>query len=118
MDFSLLPIKQMRLQDGSVSAGASDADVGSNRIFFLKLCSLFVHARQHRHTSWFDYSIAEAIVDRILAFMRHEAGRPPMRFYVDAWVATAPVFQRAVRSCKSSTEPSEAGGIYKHLVGH
>ena len=118
-DFSLLPLKRMKLQDGSVGAGSSDADVGSVHIIFLKLRAFFysyAFVNVDNHT-WFDYGAAEAMVDRLLGFlyMRHAAGRPPVKFYSEAWDATARVFQKSVRAGKTLTETTEADGTYQHI---
>ena len=121
-DFSLLSLKRMRLQDGSVGSGGADADVGPVHVIFLKLRAFFYSYAfiSIDNTAWFDYAAAEAMVDRLLIFlhMRHPAGRPPVTFYSDAWDATARVFQKAVRSGKNLTEATEAEGTYQHIWSH
>ena len=118
-DFSLLPVKRMRLQDGSVTSGSSDNDAGPIHVIYIKLRAFFysyafVNIDQ---TDWFDISAAIAMSDRILLFlyMKHPNGRPPLRFFLEAWDATARVFQKGVRSGKSLTAVTEAEGTYQHL---
>ena len=80
-DFSLLPVRRMRLQDGSVGSGSADSGAGPVHVIFIKLCAFFysyafVNVDQ---PSWFDLGAAEAMVDRILQFlyMNHSNGCPP-----------------------------------------
>ena len=82
-DFSLLPVRRMKLEDGSVGAVSNDSDMSIHTIY-LKIraflyTAVFVNMDQ---LEWFDLAAAEAFIDRLMNFMhnRHSAGRPPISF--------------------------------------
>ena len=117
-DFSLLPVKRMRLEDGSVGTYSNDGEM-SIHIIFLKLraflyTSVFVNMDQRQ---FFDLAAAEATADRLLEFLhhRHAAGRPPISHYTNAWEQTARVFQLGVRSGKTLKELVAQESLYQHF---
>ena len=118
-DFSLLPLRRMRLQDGSVSPQTSGNDGDNRHVIFLKLRAYF-HSWAFvclDIPDYFNLGAAERMVDKIfsLLYTKHAAGRPPPQFFSDAWDATARVLQDAVRSGKSLVTATEADGTYQHL---
>ena len=95
-DFSLLPVRRMKLEDGSVGAVSNDSEMSIHTIY-LKIraflhTAVFVNIDQ---PEWFDLAAAEALIDRIMNFLhhRHSAGRPPISFFTNAWESTARAFQ-------------------------
>ena len=114
-DFSLLPLRRMRLQDGSIPSHAPD----SQHVIFLKIRAFWY--------SWafvcldvpefFNLGAAERVIDKMLVLLhaKHAAGTPPSSFFADAWDSTARVLQDAVRNGKTLVTATEADGTYQHL---
>ena len=117
-DFSLLPVRRMRLEDGSVGTVSNDSEM-SIHVIYLKIraflyTTVFVNMDQ---PEWFDLAAAEALIDRLMNFLhhRHSAGRPPISFYTNAWESTARAFQLGVRSGKTLKELASQESIYQHF---
>ena len=117
-DFSLLPVRRMRLEDGSVGTVSNDSEM-SIHVIYLKIraflyTTVFVNMDQ---PEWFDLAAAEALIDRLMNFLhhRHSAGRPPISFYTNAWESTARAFQLGVRSGKTLKELASQESLYQHF---
>ena len=80
-DFFLIPIRKMRLQDGSVGAQSSDQEIGGVFIVYLKVRAFFLSCAFTNvdQQSFFNIGAAEAVNDKLLnfLFMKHAVGRPP-----------------------------------------
>ena len=70
-DFSLLPIKRMRLQDGSLGAQSGDEEIGSSMHVFMKLRAFFYSYAfvNMSQPEFFSLGAAEAVNDKILTFL-------------------------------------------------
>ena len=117
-DFSLLPVRRMKLEDGSVGAVSNVSELSIHTIY-LKIraflySAVFVNMDQ---PEWFDLAAAEALIDRLMNFLHHHhsAGRPPISFYTNAWESTARAFQLGIRSGKTL---KELAAQEKHLRRH
>ena len=106
----------MRLQDGSLSG---DAEIKNVHVIFMKLRAfLYSYAYVNiDQRTFFDFDAATGMEDKLLIFlhMQHPQGRPPLTFYLNAWDATARVFQKGVRSGKTLTELCAADSGWQHL---
>ena len=114
-DFSILPVRRMKLEDGSVGAVSNDSEMSIHTIY-LKIraffyTAVFVNIDQ---TEWFDLAAAEALIDRIMNFLhhRHSAGRPPISFCTTAWESTARAFQLGIRSGKTLKELASQESVH------
>ena len=106
-DFSLLPVRRIKLEDASVDAESNDSEMSIHTIY-LKIraflyTAVFVNMDQ---PEWFDLAAAEALIDRLMNFLhhRHSAGRPPISLYTYACKSTARAFQLGIRSAKTLKE--------------
>ena len=117
-DFSLLPVRRMKLEDGSVGAVSNDSEMALHTIYLKTRAfiytAVFVNMDQQE---WFDLAAGEALADRVMNYLhiRHKAGRPPISFYTDAWESTARAFQLGVRSGKSLKELASQESLYQHF---
>ena len=116
--FPLLPVRRMKLQDGSLGAQTTDAEVQTShnvylkiRAFFLSL--VFVNMDQQQY---FNLNAAETVNDKILNYLYayHSGGRPPVSFFCEAWDATARVFQLGVRAGKPLATLTDADATWQH----
>ena len=117
-DFSLLPLRRMRLQDGSVDAQSADSELGSSYIIYLKARAFFLsYAFVNIDQTWFfSLEAAETINDKILAYLhaRHAQGRPPVAFFAEAWENMARTFQLGVRAGRPLLELTAADTMWQH----
>ena len=113
-DFSLLPIRRMRLQDGSLNDSKED----TTHVCFLKLRAYFYSMAFvcQDMPGFFNLQAAENTVDKILIFLhtRHPS-RPPPNFHSQAWESTARTFQSAVRAGRSLNDAVAAESTYQHF---
>ena len=117
-DFSLLPVRRMKLEDGSVGAVSNDSEMSIHTIY-LKIraflyTAVFVNMDQ---PEWFDLAAVEALIARIMNFLhhRHSAGRPPISFCTNVWESTARAFQLGILSGKTLKELASQESIYQHF---
>ena len=117
-DFSLLPVRRMKLEDGSVGAVSNDSAMSIHTIYLKIRAFLYsaVFVKMHQ-PEWFDLAAAEALIDRLMNFLhhRHSAGRPPIPFYTNAWESTARAFHLGIRSGKTLKELASQESIYQHF---
>jgi len=117
-DFSQLPLRRMRLQDGSIPQG-NDEDTGNTYSMYLKLRAFWYSLAFvcMDIPDFFNLGAAETMADKLLHYLhtRHSAGRPPVRFLADAWDSTARVMQTAVRGNKTLVQATEADSTYQHF---
>ena len=118
-DFSLLPVRRMKLQDGSLGAQGTDAELTSSNHVYLKIRAFFfsyafVNMDQQ---IFFNLGAAETVNDKILGYLYavHAHGRPSVAFFAEAWENTARVFQLGVRSGKMLCDLTEADSTWQHF---
>ena len=118
-DFSLLPVRRMKLQDGSLGAHASDEEMASSIQIYVKLRAFFYSYAfvNMDQTDFFSLGAAEAVNDKLLTFLfaAHPQGRPPVTFYAEAWESTARVFQLGVRAGKPLCDLTDADSSWQHF---
>ena len=117
-DFSLLPVRRMKLEDGSLGTVSSDSEMNTHIIYLKTRAFLYTTAFVNMdQTEWFDLGAAESLIDRLLGYMhlRHAAGRPPISFYTNAWESTARAFQLGVRSGKTLKELASQESLFQHF---
>ena len=114
-EFSLLPIHKMRLQDGSIK----DGEIKQLHVVYIKLRAFFMSYAWVNITNltFFTCDAAETMTDKLLTLLHahHANGRPPIKYYLEAWDQTARVFQVGVRSGKSLTSLCEADTTWTHF---
>ena len=113
-DFSLLPIRRMRLQDSSLN----DVKEDNLHTMYLKLRAFWYSMAMvcQDIPEFFDLQEAEDINDRLLGYLhKKHATRPPYTFFIEAWENTARVFQSAVRSKKLLKDVTAAESSYQHF---
>ena len=118
-DFSMLPVRRMKLQDGSLGAQGTDAELISSNHVYLKIRAFFfsyafVNMDQQ---NFFHLGAAETVNDKILGYLyaAHAHGRPPVAFFAEAWENTARVFQLGLRSGKMLCDLTEADSTWQHF---
>ena len=118
-DFSLLPVRRMKLQDGSLGAHSTDAEMTSSINVYLKLRAFwfsyaFVNMDQ---PEFFSLGAAEQVNDKLLTYLfaTHPQGRPPVTFFTEAWDSTARVFQLGVRAGKNLADLTDADSTWQHF---
>ena len=87
-DFSLLLVRRMELEDGSVGV----RDVHPHDLLEDPRLPLHGCVREYGPAqSGLIFAAAEALIDRLMNFLhhRHSAGRPPISFYTNASESTA-----------------------------
>ena len=112
-DFSLLPIRRMRLQDGSLN----DCKEDFPHIVFMKLRAFLMSMAfiNIDNDSFFNLQAATEMEDKVFPYLhKRYVVRPPCSFYIAAWEATARIFQTAVRSGKPLTDAASADSAYQH----
>ena len=115
----MLPLRRMKLQDGSVTAQGSDQEMRSSHIVYLKIRAFFMSYAfvNMDQQSFFHLGAAEAVGDKILNFlyMMHPNCRPPVTFYAEAWDQTARVLQLGVRAGKQVCDLTEHDSSWQHF---
>ena len=110
-DFSLLPVRRMKLEDGSVGAVSNDSEMSIHAIYLKIRAFLYTAVFVNMDwTEWFDLAAAEALIDRLMNFLRnrHSAGRPPIS-YTYAW-------ESGIRLGKTLKELASQESINQHLL--
>ena len=118
-DISMLPLRRMKLQDGSLGSQTSDQELHNNNAVFLKirafLCSnAFCNVDQ---PDFFSLGDAEAGVDKFLGYLytHYPQGRPPVSHWAEAWEQTLRVWQIGIRGGKSLSELISHDSAYQHF---
>ena len=118
-DFPLLPIRRMRLQDGSLGAQKDDRDLQNRYHVYLKIRALWLSFAFVciDIQDYFSLEHAEAVSDKMLAFIfaYHSGGAPPVTFFTEAWDSTARVFQVGVRAGKPLGTLTESDSLWQHF---
>ena len=117
-DFSLLPVKRMKLEDGSYGSVSNDTEMNTHIVYIKTRAFLYTIAFVNMdQPEWFDLGAAESLIDRLLGYLhiRHAGGRPPISFYTNAWEATARAFQLGIRSGKTLKELASQESLFQHF---
>ena len=118
-DLSMLPLRRMKLQDGSLGAQANDGELNNNHNVFIKVRA-FLYSYAFCNIDqpiFFGLGDAEAAVDRIMGYLyaHYPQGRPPVTHWAEAWEQTLRVWQIGVRGGKSLSELISHESAYQHF---